>query len=174
MASNTLLNYFKKTPAKTEGTVKKLTDEDKENSAKKPPKMEKMDTDDDDDEVVRKPIRPLQNSVCSQFRQQKGLKQQINIIKLWNNRAQSGTLKKKTTKKSRQEKPNVDVLWLNPILNQVAFQTLFLLIYYLKLRSIKYLENDENAKDYEMKQEVKSSSEDEEPVVKSKPPKVVI
>jgi hypothetical protein len=61
MASNTLLNYFKKTPAKTDGTTKKLTDEDKENSAKKIPKMEKMDT--DDEEVILKPIRPFQNSV---------------------------------------------------------------------------------------------------------------
>lgn len=68
--SNSLLNYFKKTPAKTDATksTPRIVEEDKENSTKKTPKLktevkkdEKMDT--DDEEVIRKPIRPLQNSV---------------------------------------------------------------------------------------------------------------
>lgn len=71
--SNTLLNYFKKTPAKsteTSKTAPRLADEDKENvsSAKKPTKTikkeEKMDT--DDEEIVR-PVRTLQNSVILKF-----------------------------------------------------------------------------------------------------------
>ena len=66
--SNTLLNYFKKTPSKPDGgkCAPRLADEDKENigSAKKPPKAvkkeEKMDT---DDEEISRPIRAQQNSV---------------------------------------------------------------------------------------------------------------
>ncbi len=63
--SNTLLNYFKKTPAKTPAKSDAL-DEDKENNAsnkkvqsKSIPKMEI----DDDDEDIKRPIRPIQNSV---------------------------------------------------------------------------------------------------------------